>query len=108
MEDAGLPRGRRRHPKHRKPADRPLKTEHSSMRSSRHLKVFALTAAMAITRVCVAADLSGDWVGQLTGPFDSQYTAQYSHVMLKATGPKVSGTWGNYAVAGTLAGAKVE
>ena len=38
--------------------------------------------AMAMSRFCGAADLSGDWVGQVTGPFDSQYTAQYSHVSL--------------------------
>jgi amidase len=78
------------------------------MRSNRHIKLFALAAAMAITRVCAAADLSGDWVGQLTGPFDSQYTAQYNHVTLKADGAKLGGTWGTYTLAGTLAGSKVD
>jgi len=78
--------------------------EQSTMRS---IKVLVLTAALSITRVCVAADLSGDWVGQLTGPFDSQYTAQYNHVDIKADGAKLSGTWGSYALAGTLTGSKV-
>ncbi len=78
------------------------------MRSNWRSKVFALTAAMAITRVCLAADLAGDWVGQLTGPFDSEYTAQYNHVALKADGAKLSGTWGAYTVTGTLAGVKVD
>ena len=77
------------------------------MRSNWRYKVFALTAAMAITRVCLAADLSGEWVGQMTGPFDSQYTAQYNHVDLKTAGTKLSGTWGAYTVAGTLAGSKI-
>lgn len=78
------------------------------MRSNRNLKLLALVAAMAITHVCAAADLSGDWVGQLTGPFDSQYTAQYNHVALKTAGSKLSGTWGTYTLAGTLTGTKAD
>jgi hypothetical protein len=50
---------------------------------NRHFKVFALITAMTMSRLCGAADLSGDWVGQLTGPFDTQYTAQYNHVNIK-------------------------
>ena len=78
------------------------------MRSNRYLNALALTAALTITRLCAAADLSGDWVGQLTGPFDSQYTAQYNHVALKTAGSKLNGTWGVYTVAGTLTGSKVD
>ncbi len=78
------------------------------MRSNRCIKVFALTAAMVMTRFSAASDIAGEWVGQFTGPFDSQYTAQYSHVTLKIDGTKLGGTWGSYAVAGTLAGAKVD
>jgi acetamidase/formamidase len=63
---------------------------------------------MAMTRICAAEDVSGDWVGQLTGPFDSQYTAQYNHVALKSAGTRLTGIWGTYTVAGTLTGAKVE
>jgi len=78
------------------------------MRTNRYIKTFALTAAMAITRLCFAADLSGDWVGQTTGPFDSQYTAQYKHVILKADGAKLSGTWGADMLSGTVTGSKAE
>jgi len=78
------------------------------MRSNRYIKVFMLMAVMAIARLCAAADLSGEWVGQVTGPFDSQYTATYSHVTLKADGAKLSGRWGTYALAGTLTGSKLE
>jgi acetamidase/formamidase len=78
------------------------------MISNRLIKVFTLAAAMAITRLCVAADLTGDWVGQLSGPFDSQYTAQYNHVDLKASGTKLNGMWGAYTLAGTMTGAKVD
>ena len=56
------------------------------MRSNRQFKIAILAAAMAFTRVCVAANVSGDWVGQLTSPFQNQYTAQYNHVELKASG----------------------
>jgi acetamidase/formamidase len=63
---------------------------------------------MTIPHVCAAADVSGEWVGQLTGPFQNQYTAQYNHVELKDTGTKLSGMWGANKLAGTLAGAKVD
>jgi acetamidase/formamidase len=78
------------------------------MRNYRHIKVVILATTMAMTRLCAAAALSGDWVGQLTGPFDSQYTAQYNHVTLKATGDKLSGTWGAYTLSGVMTAAKVD
>jgi len=78
------------------------------MRRNRYIKLCALSAAIALPRLCAAVEISGEWVGQLTGPFDSQYTAQYNHVMLKADGAKLSGMWGTYTLAGTLTGAKVE
>lgn len=78
------------------------------MRTTWRIKVFVLTAALATTRLCAAAGLSGDWVGQVTGPFDSQYTAQYDHVDLKADGDKLSGRWGMYTLAATLMGDKVK
>jgi len=78
------------------------------MRSNRHLKGFILAATMAMTGYCAAAELSGDWVGQLTGPFDSQYTAQYNHVSLNAAGDKLTGTWGAYTLAGRMTGEKVD
>jgi acetamidase/formamidase len=72
-----------------------------------HFKTFALIAVMTMSRVCGAADWSGDWVGQITGPFDTEFTAQYSHVTLKATNSKLSGNWGAYSLAGGLSGDKV-
>ncbi|MGA8630025.1 MAG: acetamidase/formamidase family protein [Terracidiphilus sp.] len=64
-------------------------------------------AVMTVVPPCGAADLSGDWVGQITGPFDSQYTAQYSHVTLKVSGSQLSGDWGTYTLVGSLTGDKV-
>jgi len=57
---------------------------------------------------CSAQDLSGEWVGQLTGPFDSQYTAQYDHVSLKGNGTRLSGTWGRYVIDGNQTGAMIQ
>ena len=74
---------------------------------NRYFKVFALLAVIAMGRFCYAADISGDWVGQLTGPFDSPFTAQYNHVQLHESGTKLSGTWASYTLAGTLEGGKV-
>jgi len=70
-------------------------------------KLTALIAAIAIVPASRAANLSGEWVGQLTGPFDSQYTAQYNHVTLTSSAGKVAGKWGTYNVAGMLAGDKL-
>ncbi len=74
----------------------------------RHFNMLALIAALSVSHLCSAADLSGDWVGQITGPFDSQYTAQYSHVTLAADGAKLSGAWGTYSLTGTLTGHKLD
>jgi acetamidase/formamidase len=56
----------------------------------------------------MAQSFSGDWVGQLIGPFDSQYTAQYNHVNLKSDGTKVSGKWGSYLLEGSQSGSNIE
>jgi amidase len=74
---------------------------------NRWCRTVFLVGAAAIAHTAFAADISGEWVGQITGPFDSQYTAQYNHVMLKADGDKVAGTWGTYIVTGSLAGDKL-
>jgi acetamidase/formamidase len=73
-----------------------------------HRRALLFVAITAIAHTASAADFSGEWVGQITGPFDSQYTAQYNHVMLKTTGGKVSGTWGTYSVTGTILGKKID
>ena len=74
----------------------------------RHFNALVLIAAITMSRICVAADLSGNWVGQITGPFDSPFTAQYSHVSFKATDSKLSGKWGTYTIAGNLSGDTVK
>jgi amidase len=75
-----------------------------------HRRLFAAAlflVTLAFPQICAAADLTGDWVGQLTGQFDSPFTAQYSHVSLKAAGTRLTGTWGTNTFAGTLTGTTV-
>jgi acetamidase/formamidase len=74
------------------------------------LRIAAFAGAMLLASLCAgaAAELGGDWVGQISGPFDSEYTAQYSHVSLKADGSRIAGTWGPYAASGTIQDGKAE
>jgi acetamidase/formamidase len=67
-----------------------------------------LLMVTALPTIVTAKDATGDWTGQLSGPFDSQYTAQYHHVTLNAAGTKLTGTWGPYKLAGTLTGSKLD
>src|ERR1700729_793601 len=68
--------------------------------------ILAVISAFALPQVS-AADASGNWVGQLTGPFDSEYTAQYNQVTLKTNGDRLSGSWGTYSLMGTVTGGNV-
>jgi amidase len=70
--------------------------------------IIVLIAVIVLRGTAVAKDASGNWIGRLSGPFDSQYTAQYNHVTLNAVGAKLSGTWGSYTLAGSVAGSKVD
>jgi acetamidase/formamidase len=67
-----------------------------------------MAAIIVISPLCGASDLSGDWTGQLTGPFDTQYTAQYNHVTIESSGSKLSGKWGSYEFTGSITGEQVE
>lgn len=57
----------------------------------------ALSFLLAASQM-LAADLSGVWVAEITGPGDPQY----ARVVLKSEGPKLTGTWGS----GTLEGSE--
>jgi len=78
------------------------------MFSFRLCQLAFVAALITFSTLSFGQDLSGDWVGQLTGPFDSQYTAQYNHVAIKNSGTKFSGTWGTYVIDGNQKGAMVE
>src|SRR5215831_88023 len=74
----------------------------------RYRSVVVFIALIAFPGILAAKDASGDWIGELSGPFDAPYTAQYQHVTLNATGAKLSGEWGPYKLAGALTGSKVD
>ncbi len=68
------------------------------------MKMAVLAGAIALTRLGMAADLSGSWIAQTAGQGEPQYT----RVSLKVDGSSVSGMWGESKVDGTLAGAKLD
>ncbi len=57
-----------------------------------------------LTQVCSAADLSGSYIAQVTR---GTAAPQFARVTLKVTGTKVSGSWGPYAIDGTMTGTKI-
>jgi amidase len=68
------------------------------------MKMAALAGAIALTRLCVAADLSGNWVAAIATPGEPQY----SRVSLKVDGGKLSGMWGESKIDGMLTGTKLD
>jgi acetamidase/formamidase len=68
----------------------------------------AIVASFAAGAFGQTRDPGGDWVGEFLGPFDSAYTAQYSHVTLKANGSVLTGAWGDYSLTGTIAANRIE
>jgi len=66
--------------------------------------VTAVIGLGAIAGPCAAADLSGNWTAQVT-----RYgQPQYWRVILRAEGSKLSGTWNESTIAGTITGDRVE
>jgi acetamidase/formamidase len=76
----------------------------SRMMAKQWMKMAALAGAIAFTRLCAAADLSGNWIAQIA----TQGEPQYTRVSLKADGTKLSGTWGESKLEGTLTGTALE
>ena len=64
----------------------------------------ALAGALLMGRVCMAADLSGNWIATTGG---SQGEPQYTRVSLTTDGNKVGGMWGESKIDGTLADGKL-
>ena len=71
---------------------------------NREMRIALLAGVIAFTRLCVAADLSGNWVATIA----TQRAPEYARVSLKDDGGKLSGTWGELKVAGTLTGDNLE
>lgn len=68
------------------------------------IKMAALTGALSLTHLCLAADVTGNWIAS-TG---TEANAQYAHVALKEDGDRLTGTWGTSKIDGTLTGGKLD
>jgi acetamidase/formamidase len=68
------------------------------------IKMAALAGAIALTRICMAADISGNWIATIA----TQGEPQYARVSLKADGQKLSGMWGTSIIDGTLTDGKLD
>lgn len=68
------------------------------------MKIAALAGAIALSQLCMAADISGNWVAKIA----AQGEPQYARVSLTNDGGKLSGMWGDLKVAGTIAGDKLD
>lgn len=62
------------------------------------MKMAALAGAIALARLCMAADPSGNWIATIA----TQGEPQYTRVSLKVDGGKLSGMWGESKIDGTL------
>ncbi len=72
--------------------------------AKRWMKMATLAGAIALTRVCLAADVSGNWIATIA----TQAEPQYTRVSLKEDGEKLSGMWGTSTIDGTLANGKLD
>lgn len=72
--------------------------------SKRWIELVILVSVLIVCRPCSAADLSGNWIATIA----TQREPEYSRVSLKDDGGKLSGTWGEFKLAGTVADGKVE
>jgi amidase len=68
------------------------------------MNILALAGVIGISRLCMAADLSGNWIAQIA----TQGEPQYTRVSLKVDGAKVSGMWGESGIDGTLTDARLD
>jgi len=70
------------------------------------MKMAALASAIAWSQMCMAQDVSGNWIATIGGNETAE--PQYARVTLKADGEKLSGMWGTSKIDGTLTGGKLD
>jgi len=74
--------------------------------AKRWMKMAALASAIAWSQMCMAQDVSGNWIATIGGNETAE--PQYARVTLKADGEKLSGMWGTSKIDGTLTGGKLD
>ena len=68
------------------------------------MRMAALFAVIAMSRPCMAADLSGNWIAQIP----TQFEPQYARVSLQVNGATVTGMWGDSKINGSLTADKLD
>jgi amidase len=73
------------------------------------MKKYILNTALLIAfatavRLCEAAELSGNWIAEIA----TQREPMYARVQLNDDGGKLTGTWGEFKVSGTMTGDKID
>ena len=68
------------------------------------MKSSGLAVLICLARLC-AADISGDWVAQVTGGFGDP---QYFRTTLRVDGSKLTGSWNDGAIEGAITGGSVQ
>lgn len=68
------------------------------------IKRMALAGAITWAHVCLAADVSGNWIATIAAQGEPQYT----RVSLKSDGDRLSGMWGTSRIDGTLTDGKLD
>lgn len=67
------------------------------------MKMAVLAGVLALSRLCMAADVSGKWIAASGGT-----APQYAHVTLTIDGARITGTWGISKIDGTLTDGKLD
>src|SRR5216110_3025607 len=68
------------------------------------MRMAALIAVIVVSRPCVAADLSGNWIAQIATTFEPQYT----RVSFEVKGTTVTGMWGDLKINGSFTADKLD
>jgi amidase len=75
------------------------------MATARWIKILVLCGAALVVRPSVAADLSGNYIAQLTTTPTAE--PQFARVFIKMDGATISGAWGDYKISGAVTGTKL-
>jgi amidase len=69
------------------------------------MRISTLAILIWTVRLCTAADISGDWVAQVTGGFGDP---QYFRTKLRMDGTKLAGSWNEASLEGAIMGDSIE
>ena len=65
------------------------------------MRITAICILFAAARLCLAADVTGDWIAEVLAKGSD---LQYARVQLRAEGDKLTGTWNQMKLEGSIAG----